>query len=584
MTDNLSGALGRVDFEGALDRAKERATIEYRNPMEEPWGDPSRSTRSQKIAWRILEESGKDQPFVGILGAKGSGKTYLGACFALARSQQYPESLGCLIANTYQQAKDVISDFIEVAKNLDLSVEYFKSKKIHGREYGSLYVVDLDGSGFDTGKNSYLLMRSFDAVDKLEGIELDWLWCEEVQDAEKDQFITVMSRVRGQRGDAAVYVAGMPRSEFHWQYSLLPQIGFIEEESYDAEEHRGILLEPSVRENLHNVRDGYLDYLRSMYGEEQAKWYIEGKRTSLNTNKLLYNYSDHVHRKGRMAQVLSEYDPKREIIVSFDFNVSPMSASLWQIKEWNDKWDGDNVKIVDEGVHVYDTAVDAQDPDAEYAEFDSLRDYCEPERKVAAQIDEFEVWQGGTAGTCEEIVEKYEDHVAGITIVGDATGNRRDTRSAKTDWQIIRRTFSKLPEVAVIQGLEQNYNYKTGEVKYSNPSRRDTVNVANKLLRDAEGRVHVCFLPKSRYKSGGVAKSVAMAKTKPDGNIDTSNDRKEGRDVPRLHFFDTFRYFCWWYHGGIDDLSPEEFDKAARELEHSAHLSEMQSSNSAFGF
>jgi hypothetical protein len=568
----MNNLFERVDISAAFNKIEGALKVEYRNPMIAPYADPERVTASQVKAWEFLHARSGTGPLIAMLGGKGSGKTHFGGCFAAHQTQTYPESLGCIISNTYTQAKDNAGALLmKLMKAIDRPVEFFTAKKIKGKPFSSVFVVDLDDTGFESGKCAYILLRSFDAVNKLEGIELDWLWVEEIQDSDKEAFITVFSRVRGQGADNAIFIAGMPEDEFHWQYRVLPQLGFVEEANFDAQLHNGVMFEPSLRENIKNVGQKYLDRLMAAYDEELATRYIEGKRSSMRGNKVLYQYTDHAHRTGRMSALLCKYDRNLPIYFSIDFNVSPMSISAYQIKGWNDVWDSPSIVFVDNGVRQY------RDPKlmekGEWDDFASIEDIAVADREILAQIDEFEVWSGGTQAACEQIVSRYADHVAGVTVIGDATGNRQDTRSSTTDWQIIRKNFAKMHEVVVIQGLLQQSNLKTGEVTYSNPPRRDTINIANRLLRDAMGRVHVCLLPKSEFKSGGVARSVASAKNKPDGNIDDSNDKKEGRDLPRLHFFDTFRYICFWHNGGTIGMTGEEFDEYAGDLSKTAAIS-----------
>jgi hypothetical protein len=257
--------------------------------------------------------------------------------------------------------------------------------------------------------------------------------------------------------------------------------------------------------------------------------------------------------------------------MSVDFNVNPMSASVWQEKLWNDEWDSSDILIDEDGTVRYaDTLEKAAD---------SLREYAAPDRKVLAQVGEFEIPQSGTEALMRQFMDEYEGHTAGVLVLGDASGRSRVTASSDTDWDIIARAIKDMPNAEVMRGLEQSSNLKTGQVKYSNPDVRDTINVANKLLHDTEGRAKICFLPESEYKSGGCARSVAMLTTKPDGKIDKSADRREGTDVARSHFADTFRYVCWWFNGGGLDMDASDFESFANEVRQEAIVGDRWSSN-----
>lgn len=499
-----------------------------------------------------------------------------------------------LTHNTYTQAKDNGGALImKLGRQLGYNVRFFQTKTVQGRPYTSLFVIDLDGKGYEDGQNFYILVRSFEAVNKLEGIELDWLWCEEVQDAEKDAFVTVFTRVRGQNADNAVFIAGMPEDELRWMYDVIPNIGAVEEATvreqigvgpfdvrafedvakiepereialYEADV-RGIFFEPCIFENRHNLPKNYIHNLRASLDPELAERWIYGRRTSMRGNKVAHNYEDHTHRRGRMSQILGHYDPERKLYLSVDFNTAPMSATMWQVKRWSDAWLSSDV-IFDFEQGKFYAKITGDDGDLVLREISPL-EIGVPDRDVLAQVDEFEVWDGGTQGLVEAVMAKYGpnglNHAAGFEVLGDATGNRKDTRSSTTDWEILTRGFT-LPNTIIRQGLVVNSNYKTGEVKFSNPPRRDTINVLNAALRDGLGRVHVCFLYDTPLKSKGAAAAVGMASWRDDGTFDDSNDKKPGRDVVRTHFFDTVRYMVWDFRGGI--RTAEDWNEAAGAL------------------
>lgn len=593
-------------FERAFEKVEEELRpIEYRDALLPPYGDPEKSTATQLKAWKLMDkfEGATDEDghlkgvLIAIIGAKGSGKTYFGACFASRMMQKFPESIGCVISNTYGQVKDnAIPAFHEVMRNLNLEAEFYSQIKIGGRPYTSVYVVDLGG-----GKQSYMLVRSFDAVNKLEGVELDWMWVEEIQHSPKDAFITALSRVRGQGADQSVFIAGMTDAAFHWQYKFLPRYGFVEEEIRD-EDHNGVMYEPKLKENVQNVGQKYIDGLRRMYSDRMARMLVEAERVSLNSNRVVGSYNDQQHRLSRMAALSSVYDPKRKVYISIDFNVAPMTATLWQEKGWNDEWDAFGTHWDGETFRVTDKY--EGDGQGEYPHPAAWR---QPNRQILAQIDEFEVYGDGTyIGTpllMREIWQaepyqrrfpeqpekwddqRYADHYAGFVILGDATGNRDDTRSHTTDWNLIARSVDEyaVKKVTIIRGLQSSSNIKTGEIKYSNPPRRDTINRLNATLRNGEGTIKMCFLPDSPAKSGGAARACAMLAYKPDGKVDDSVDKVDDREQYKTHPFDTVRYMIWHWTGG-SSTNADAFNKNINEARTLNGKKEWKTSNKRTGF
>src|SRR5690606_24400001 len=102
---------------------------------------------------------------------------------------------------------------IKICEALGYHIEFYEKKKINGKPYTSVFVVRLAENVY-----SYCLVRSYDAVKRLEGVELAWMWSEEGQDAERENFVIAFSRIRGDTGEKALFYAAMPEDEEHWQY------------------------------------------------------------------------------------------------------------------------------------------------------------------------------------------------------------------------------------------------------------------------------------------------------------------------------------------------------------------------------
>ena len=600
--------LRKLDLGGMAEGIRASHAFEYRDPFGEEWGDPSRTTRTQANAVAFYRSRGKGiyvydplegkevlrPPLVAMIGAKGSGKTRLGAKLAIDWAQIYPGSLGCIISGTYDQATSISApQLADECERMGYPMEFFKEKKINGRRMTSLYIIDLDGKGYNAGKSSYVFARSFDAVKRLEGIELDWLWAEEIQDVDWESFRVVYTRMRGHGALRQVYIAGMPFDETHWMYSKLPELGAIAEndirdslgmeafdpksyadagmpipetvEDYERAKTIGVLFEPVIFENQKNLPDGEISRLAASLDEVTFERWIYGNRTAMTTDRVVYAYDDAVHRQGRASKLLSPYDTNAPLILSIDFNTRPMCASVWQLKGWNDQWNDPELFV---------------DYEQDVPEFYRIQDDCRvvvspdelppADREVGIQIDEFELWRGDTAGLMHDFIGKYGKHSGDMYVLGDATGNRDDTRSGTTDWAIIEDACLEIPRAVVIRGLEVNSNIKTGTVTFHNPPRRDTFNVLNAAMKDGTGRSWVFFNPRSDLKSGGTSASVMSAKKRPDGHLDDGNDRRPQQELVRTHFFDSVRYFVWWLRGGL--VSREMYDARIGALRNDAVL------------
>lgn len=564
-----------IDIASAFDRVEKTINFEYRDPLMPPYGSEEKITEPQRKAWAFLKKWGGYGPLIGMVAAKGASKTHFGGCFAWHQMQMYPESVGCLVSNTFGQAKDNgLPVFLKIGKILGFEdVEYFDRKKIRGKPYTSVVVVRLADNVY-----AYLLIRSYDAIQNFEGVEIDWVWSEEGQDATYEQFSVPFSRNRGQYADNAFFYAAMPDDESHYQYTKLPLLGFTEEDKFVEPAYEdvvashatadpievGILYEFSVYENRHNVGEQYIKRNSNLYSGAMYDRYILGQRGSSKSSRIYTSFARARHVDGFAPHFLSGLDESRDATLILDFNVAPACATLWQSKPWNDKWEEECFIHPDTG-QLMRIVVDGDDEKSEPLSDITL--VAAADREMHVQVGEFECWEGGTRGIMAMIVERLKDFNGLLYVNGDATGNSMRSSATVTDWDIVRDFLDTSGIDFELQpGLIANLNESTGKMSYSNPSRGDTINLLNLLLRDNGGHTHMVLLPKSEYDSGGLAASIAAMKTKPDGSFDESCDKKEGRDVPRTHFQDTARYYAWWATGGSIFTLTDHFDDSIADL------------------
>jgi len=498
--------------------------------------------------------------------------SFLGATFAMHYAQKYPQSTGCFVANSTRQVKDAVGDALgEVCDLLGYKLEYFRSKKIFGEEQSLVYTIDLDGKGLEQGATHLIYCRSLQSVENMEGTEIDYMVCDEIQDAYQGDLTTALSRNRGTEiiGEDSekqnpLMLLGMTQSSSHWIYNLIEdRLGFIEEDQMNISEAlpQGVILEPTLKENIKNVGQSTIDKYRQIYSPDEIERLVHAERVASNKNRVFSSYRDHLHRSGRMSRLLTGREPERRLYISLDFNVSPMSASVWQEKPWNDRWSDEDVvlKRNDDGLITQVQVIDLSTEEQVGASYRSLKDLAEPDREVLAQVGEFEVWPdndlgGGTDGIMKNIRQEYADHPSEIVILGDARGDQRSAQSMTSNWDVVRD--HAVPEklgAQVIPGVMSDDGV-FGKVKYNNPPKQDSINLVNRTLLNGEKRVQMCFLPESDLQSGGVAASMSALSYKPNGTIDESNDKREDRSVRRSHFADTVRYMVWfWKDGGRMD-------------------------------
>jgi hypothetical protein len=206
----------------------------------------------------------------------------------------------------------------------------------------------------------------------------------------------------------------------------------------------------------------YIPSLRQKYDAKMCQRLIDGLWVSISSDFIYYEYDSDIHFKLKDTKVNQGYD----IAITFDFNIGegkPMSALL--------------------GQHI---------------------------NGVFYIIDEFIVEGARTRDILDEIAGRgYFDLEANpnIIIYGDASGKHRDTRSQKSDYDIIDKYISNYERK---DKLPVNVEL---DVPLANPPVRDRHNIVNGKLRNAEKNVSLfidkrCYnldegMRKTKLKQGG---------------------------------------------------------------------------------
>ena len=193
-------------------------------------------------------------------------------------------------------------------------------------------------------------------------------------------------------------------------------------------------------------------------------------------DRVYYAFSEETHVRKL------EYNPKRPLIVCFDFNVSPGVAAICQEFYHEGEW-------------------------------------------VTGVIDE--VWiqtNSNTRKISKKICEKYINHQSEFHLYGDSTGGAKGTaKILGTDWDIIKREFwDKFTQSRV-----------KVKVKKSNPLERDRVNAVNSRLRSFDGTIRA-YVDKLCIH---VIDDLSGVGSLPDGSIDKKSS-------PMLtHLSDSIGYY-----------------------------------------
>lgn len=365
-------------------------------------------------------------------GGVGSGKTKAGAMWAAREALTQP-GVGFVGANTYQQLhRTTLKAFCEVLT--DWSVPWTFGKRPIPR-WGKSPFPDHSGilSMLVQGQLRQVICSQLGSFDYLRGIEIRWFWIDETRDTSREAFNVLLARKRGGPADARRPGAVTTTPDgFDWLYDAFVGNG------ENALKDRSVIHADS-RSNPF-LPDGYVDGLLANYSARLAQQEVGGKFVSLTSGMAFAEFDRSVHIDAERCI----YDPGRELIHSWDFNVNPMcSVILQEVRETGE------VLAIDE-IHIEGSA---------------------------------RTWDVTGA-----FIARYGEHMGKVTVYGDASGRARKTCAADTDFALIEQAYQPV----FSDKLRMNSNF-------ANPSVYQSVQDVNSLLRNAKGRVRFKLHPKCEY-------------------------------------------------------------------------------------
>lgn len=261
-----------------------------------------------------------------------------------------------------------------------------------------------------------ILCKGLDDVAKMKSVKgITSMWLEEATEFDENDLDQLNLRIRGQKKNYVQYLLSFnPIDELHWLKKR-----FIDKKDEDA-----TVLVTTYKDNLY-LTDEDIQQLLKLASRNQlyfdvyvlAKWGVVVK-----SDKFLYAFDNQKH-------VIEFYEPNIHlpILVSFDFNVSPMTSVVAQFH---------NDKLV--------------------------------------IFDEFRLNVGSTEEMAEMVLAKYHQWLNNIDITGDATGRNREkaTRGNINQYMVIKE---------VLQLSDREIR-----VPSKNPELKDSRVLCNSVLQHAE--------------------------------------------------------------------------------------------------
>lgn len=171
-----------------------------------------------------------------------------------------------------------------------------------------------------TYKGSFCMMDGLENFNTVRGTQFDEYFIDEFRDVThaREARETLLGRLRGEfyksRGlkHRGWYVSSPPEDP---TYMLEIKDGGGDVAFYFA----------SSRQNRRNLPTGYVAGLETAYDERVYEREVLGMLVFINENRFAYKFDEAKHISDEAV-----YDPRREVCLSFDFNVSPLTATIWQ--------------------------------------------------------------------------------------------------------------------------------------------------------------------------------------------------------------------------------------------------------------
>lgn len=245
-----------------------------------------------------------DKRFRVLITGRRFGKTFL-AVTELAKFSRYPKKKVWYVAPTYRMAKDIV--WFELVDRMT------KHKWISKTNNSDLSIILRNGS--------QISLRGADNENSLRGVGLDFLVMDEFADIKEHAWYEVLRPTLSDKNGSALF-CGTPRGYGNWSYNL-----FSKEDDNWASFQFTTLEGGQVSAN--EIEQAKADLDERTFQQEYMASFVN------YAGQIYYNFD-------RKENVLEEYKPDtNEIHIGMDFNISPMSAVITELK-------GNNIYIYDE--------------------------------------------------------------------------------------------------------------------------------------------------------------------------------------------------------------------------------------------
>lgn len=311
---------------------------------------------------------------------------------------------------------------------------------------------------------STILFRSLDNPERLRGPNLAWFGVDEMTYVTEAAWVQLEARLRDPRALLLRGAGVWTPKGFNWVHRR-----------FFSDAIKGYqMIRATAFENQHLLEQvpDYYERLKASYDSRFYEQEVLGQYLALQSGNVYFAF-DRTHHTGSYS-----FDASEPIYWSWDFNINPMSSVVCQRR-------GEGFVVVDEIV----------------------------------------LKSSSTGEVCDEFARRYGKHRGKIYIYGDSSGNKRNTVTGTSDFDMIRQIFGKKREWQIEL-----------HVTRANPLVRDRLNLVNNLLENTDGDHGLRVDSRCRE----LIADFERVTYKPDsGQIDKSSDPM------RTHVSDALGYLIW---------------------------------------
>lgn len=386
----------------------------------------------------LLEDQSR---FLVLYGGGGSGKSVFAAHKLILRTVGESPHKFLALRKVGETVKDSIFAELQAAvEDLGLSDEFTVNKT--------------DRTLKHTITGNEILCKGLDEPKKIKSIKgITGMWLEEATDFDEDDLDQLNIRIRGEKVNYVQLILSFnPVDENHW----------LKKRFFDRKDPDASVCHSTYKDNYF-LSDADRDQLEKLRDRNSLYYdvYCLGKwGVTVKTNKFFYAFSNTKH-------IIPSYTPDKSfpIIVSFDFNINPMTAIVAQ---------------------------------------------C-PEEGTGIVFDELRIYEGSVEAMCELVKAKYNDWMFNILVTGDATGrNREKARRGNINMYTVIKDELYLSDRDLM-------------VKTTNPENKDAMVLCNSVL------MHGKFFITANCTETIDDMTYAAIKTSPTGRVEIVKTEEKGR-------------------------------------------------------